>query len=522
MWTNRKTVIVVISIIAMAMFLACGDDSPTNSIDPPPDQSSLLLTRLCISTVPGGSDEIIIRGIDSDGLSDTYTVSNSNPGVVSAILNDTTITVTGIDYGTSDITVTSGSGLSSTTVVQVYSPFELDTGELLIAFVDVFTLRYNDIGSGGGNDGAFYHPVTTDGFRALGALGVDDYNDPDGVYAMVVVKAKPGSDALAEPLGYEWIYSDVNTGADMFGSFWAPIPPEGYVALGTVVSNNTWDEPSLSDVVCVREDLTVPTQVDSTNRIYNNWGTGGLYHVSCFPIAQPNAGPHDYAYLTTGTFVAVEGWYAPVDNPLLNVLNVELPLLAEAPYQSYVPTLNGHGSPPEETILMMGKAMLVPHTAVSDVIYGENPHWRVANSPMYRLERQIYYKMQYYNYNQTSEIQTNSVTITSGVTTSESQSFWSETSVSLSVEAGVSIKAFEAKTIATVSTSFGYETQTSVSQLTERSVESSINTPPGKSAALWQEFNRYVLKRHNGTDFEVVASWEFGIDSYVTDEYPDE
>jgi len=520
MWTKRKTVIVIISIITVAMFSACGDDSPTSST--PPDQSSLLLTRLSVSMVPGGSDEIVIRGTDSEGLSDTYTISNSNPGVVSATLNDTTITVTGIDYGNANITVTSGSGLTSTTAVQVYSPFVLDTGELLIAFVDNFTLRYRDVGSGGGNDGSFYHPVTTDGFRALGALGLgpNGYPNPNGANAMVVVKAKPGSDALAAPLGYNWIWSDVNTGADMFGSFWAPIPPPGYVALGTVVADNTWDEPSLDDVVCVREDLTIPTQ--ASDFIYNNWGTGGWYFVSCWVIDQPNADTHEYAYLTTGTFVAVDGWDIPDVNPMLNVLNVELPLLAEAPYQSYVPSLKGHGSPPEETILMMGKAMLVPHTAVSDEIYGNNVHWRVANSPMYRLERHIFYKMQYYNYNQTSEIQTNSVTITSGVTTSESQSFWSETSVSLSVEAGVSIKAFEAKTIATVSTSFGYQTQTMVSQLTERSVESSINTPPGKSAALWQEFNRYVLKRHNGTDFEAVAAWDFGIDSYVTDEYPDE
>ena len=337
---------------------------------------------------------------------------------------------------------------------------------------------------------------------------------------MTVVKAKPGSDALAEPLGYNWIYNDYNSGAYMYGSFWEPIPPEGYVALGTVVSVNTWNEPSLDAVVCVREDLTIPTQAGDF--IYNDDDTGASNDLSCWKIDQPDAGPHEYAYLTAGTFVAVGNWTRPTANPVLHVLNVELPLLAEAPHQSYVPTLKGHGSPSEETILMMGKAMLVPHTAVSDEIYGNNVRWRVDNSPMYRLERHIFYKLQYHNYNQTSEVQTNSVTITSGVTTSESQSFWSETSVSLSVEAGISIMAFEAKTIATVSTSFGYETQDNVSQFTESSVESSINTPPGKSAALWQEYNRYILKRHNGTGFEAVAAWEFGIDSYVTDEYPDE
>ncbi len=113
------------------------------------------------------------------------------------------------------------------------------------------------------------------------------------------------------------------------------------------------------------------------------------------------------------------------------------------------------------------------------------------------------------------------MTITSGVTTTESERYWNETAISISVEAGISIKLFSSKVSTTVTTSFGYERQTSVAVLQEKSVASSINTPPGRAAALWQQYNRYVLKRHNGTQLEPVAAWEFGIDSYVTDEYPD-
>lgn len=114
------------------------------------------------------------------------------------------------------------------------------------------------------------------------------------------------------------------------------------------------------------------------------------------------------------------------------------------------------------------------------------------------------------------------MTIRSGVTTSESERFWEETSISISAEAGVSFSIFSGSVSATVSRTFGYETQTSISELEETEVSSSINTPPGKAAALWQKYNRFVLKRHNGTELEPVMSWEFGIDSYTTDEYPDE
>jgi hypothetical protein len=183
--------------------------------------------------------------------------------------------------------------------------------------------------------------------------------------------------------------------------------------------------------------------------------------------------------------------------------------------------LNGYDTPPDETAPLMAKAMLVPCSIINDLTYSSDPGWQVANSPFYRLERQVYYKRLYHNHNQTSETQTNSVTIRSGITTTESERVWSETSISLTVEAGVSFKAFSGKISATVSRTFGYETQTSVAELQEREVSTSINTPPGKAASLWQQYNRYVLYRHNGTDLEPVSEWEFGIDSYVTDEYPD-
>jgi len=86
----------------------------------------------------------------------------------------------------------------------------------------------------------------------------------------------------------------------------------------------------------------------------------------------------------------------------------------------------------------------------------------------------VYYRLLYHNYNQTSETQTNSVTITSGITTTEANRVWNETAISLSVEAGVSIKFVEAKVTATVSRTMGYETETSISELKEKSIATSI------------------------------------------------
>ncbi|KAL6882932.1 hypothetical protein HDV57DRAFT_465618 [Trichoderma longibrachiatum] len=57
-------------------------------------------------------------------------------------------------------------------------------------------------------------------------------------------------------LHYERIWKDEGSGADRDGSFWRPVAPAGYVALGDVASGAGWDAaPSVDDVWCVRGDL---------------------------------------------------------------------------------------------------------------------------------------------------------------------------------------------------------------------------------------------------------------------------
>jgi hypothetical protein len=518
-----KLAIRLAAVMMLIIFAAGCKKSPTKSSEPPPpSQQSLLVSRLSVSFVPGGSENITVIATNKAGAPETFTMSMGDAGVATvAAVSDSVIRVTGVSYGKTNLTITSNSGSSVVVPVWVYNHRVLDVGELEVAYCDSFEYRWCDRGSGLPIDGSYYHPLPADGFKALGSLGFSGYYNPKNIHAVMVVKAKDGSTALASPIDYTLAWSDQGSGADDDGSFWIPVPPAGYKPLG-IVAQRGYGKPSLNDVVCVRQDLTIMGEAGEYI-----WGF-------CITIIQPpigfgsweidppDAGPHDDAYLSTGTFVALQSCNPPSVHQVMNVLNIPLPMLAEAPYQTYVPKLTGFDSPPEETVPLMAREMLVPCTIVKDALYdGSNPNWRIDNSPFYRLERQVFYKLLYHNYNQTSEVQTNSVLIRSGVTTTESESYWNETSISVTVEAGVSIEMFSGKVSTTVSTSFGYGTMTSVAELQEKEVSSSINTPPGKAAALWQKFNRYVLKRHNGTSLEPVAAWEFGIDSYVTDEYPD-
>ncbi|MBN1422177.1 MAG: Vps62-related protein [Planctomycetes bacterium] len=96
----------------------------------------------------------------------------------------------------------------------------------------------------------FYRPVAPDGFHALGHYGQDGDGAPCG-WMLVARELEPG--ALAEPLDYELIAGRPSSGC----SFWRPIPPPGYVGLGSVAQAGA-QKPDLDEVRCLREDLAAP------------------------------------------------------------------------------------------------------------------------------------------------------------------------------------------------------------------------------------------------------------------------
>ncbi len=487
-------------LAAMTLLMACSKDKSTQ---PPTSQGTLLLNRLIVSMVPGGSETVTLSSADANGAYSECQVSNGDPSIATVSLSDSTLQITGLAVGTTHLTITNASGKSCALPVQVYDPLILDTGELLITYTDDFAFI------GGFGDAGFWRPIPPAGFHALGDFCLNGTGDPNGNKAVMVVSAKPESDAIAFTHSYQ-------PSVGRYGaSFQRPIPPAGFVALGYLFFGAAPES-----TACVREDLTILGA--SGGRVMFRWLVGE-YHC-CWAIDQPASEAHSDAYLVPNTFVFYysEADVAPTFDPAMYVLRVNLPMLSEAPYQDFVPKLTDYDIPPEATVPRMSKAMLAPCTIINDVDRGNDIGWQVANSPFYRLERQVYYKFLYHYHNQTQIEQPCLWTVTSGITTTETERIWNETSISLSMEAGLNFKAFSGKITATVSRTFGYETQTSVSELRQTEVTTSVNVPPGKAAALWQRYNRYILYRHNGTELEPVTSWEFGINSYVVDQYPDE
>ncbi|KAK9146298.1 hypothetical protein Sjap_006201 [Stephania japonica] len=88
--------------------------------------------------------------------------------------------------------------------------------------------------------------------------------------------------ALAEPVDYTLVWCTDEWGGERHhgcGYFWLPIPPEGYRAVGYVVSEKP-DKPSLEDVRCVRADLTETCEKHGTILDLESKSVESPFHVS--------------------------------------------------------------------------------------------------------------------------------------------------------------------------------------------------------------------------------------------------
>ena len=84
---------------------------------------------------------------------------------------------------------------------------------------------------------------------------------------------------FAHPVGYELLWKDEKKNSV---SFWAPVPPEGYVALGRIVMANNGkskmqNQPSKKSFCCVREDFARERGAIGPGAIWKPRGTNKMY-----------------------------------------------------------------------------------------------------------------------------------------------------------------------------------------------------------------------------------------------------
>ncbi|XP_058726126.1 hypothetical protein At1g04090-like [Vicia villosa] len=136
----------------------------------------------------------------------------------------------------------------------------LDVGGLQLSQVSTFNKVWGVYDGGQDDKGAsVYEPKDIpDGFSMLGSYSQPN-NKPLFGYVLVAkdISSSTSNGTLKPPTDYVILFntSSLSSNQDSTLYIWLPSPPDGYKAIGHVVTT-TPDKPSLSKVMCVRSDLT--------------------------------------------------------------------------------------------------------------------------------------------------------------------------------------------------------------------------------------------------------------------------
>lgn len=275
---------------------------------------------------------------------------------------------------------------NATTATRPLESIKLDN--LLINFTSEFHRIWDTKGSQS-KPGAFWRPTPAPdllpGFFPLGDVVVSGYDNINGssVVAVVCESTAPAKDpargnAIRPPNDFELVWTDSGSKAKKDGSIWRPIPPEGYVALGMVCSNDH-EKPSLNAVRCVRVDLVIEASV--SDLIWSDQGSRAKQNFSAWRIQPPTAAAGQICF-APGTFAGFNSYSKPATAVGVYSLQVEVPL--QAVLLPEAPTLNDAGQPPSETPKVTHASKL-PWFTVTDPDL--NCAEQLGSSPFYTLER---------------------------------------------------------------------------------------------------------------------------------------
>ena len=144
-----------------------------------------------------------------------------------------------------------------------------------------FKLSWRDQGSGGARDVALHAPKARGDVWVLGDYGQNDYNSPTGCVRAIQTT---DSTLVQPPAGWELIWWDKGSGADMDGSLWrAKAPSDEYVCLGTVAQRG-YQAPTAQRYGCVHICMIAPSPLNQA--LWDDRGTNARKPVNIHRLAK--------------------------------------------------------------------------------------------------------------------------------------------------------------------------------------------------------------------------------------------
>lgn len=390
-------------------------------------------------------------------------------------------------------------------------------GDLILQFTTRFELQWNDKGSGADHDVSFYRPIPPAGFHALGSIGQKGYDDPNGKVAALCVKAAEPTSARP-PLARPVRYDFI----------WSDR------GSGADRNGSCWRPVppagyvALGDVFVKGYDAPTLDAVMCVARgltfegtigkhIWTDSGSGANHDFSAWRV-EVNRFFHE----AEGGLFAVNSFVgaSSTSRPSSSPVanTLRLPLPSRVVGKAEKPELTSREKPPEHTNPVVERIVTVPFTAVDD---RNRPFaWIVENSPFYDIERSVCYDLVMFDDNTTDHMQRKSRTVTTGITKEQSETFSKITGVSVSYATGVEAGGFSTKASVQMSLQLGYSTTTSVAVFRSEQEQAVLSTPPRRAAAMWIEANTIQVIRSDDTAVAPELEFDAGSMSFVEAQYP--
>ena len=194
--------------------------------------------------------------------------------------------------------------------------------EAIILSPNEFSISWNDKGSGSSFNVQTWNPNPPKGYFSVGSCA--ESSAQSWIYGsspretVVVLKdvSDSGDIALKNPKDFSLVWKDSGSGAEKDGSFWRPIAPESYVALGDVAVLG-YGKPSLNTIMCVHTNLVLQGRCGP--EIWDDKSSGAQKDVSLWRTAiQPQTSLY---YLPVGTFIT-SGSHSPPNDSLFKILKI--------------------------------------------------------------------------------------------------------------------------------------------------------------------------------------------------------
>lgn len=335
-----------------------------------------------------------------------------------------------------------------------------------------------------------YAGTRSDGFLPLGDFAITD-RVPFGKQPIMLLGLDPAYPAaLQHPTDFEWILDDAGSGNSNDISYWWPIAPEGYQALGVAMGA---EKPSPQNYWCVKNTYL---QDVGTQGSWSDSGSHWKHHDGSLSFPAVNAAaPSTSLFLAPTTFLSNE-YTRNTGSSKAYCLVVDKLMLPMPPSDPVMPTYADSLGIGASTTQSVVNVAVIPASVVVDHSVGAEPD----AAPFYYLAGLP--SFQCTNAFSAPAGGSYSKDISVGTTSISSKAFQETNGVTVSASVGVAAGdagGFNAQ----LSVSYNYEMQVTTSQsvqndtLTTESIQ--LQVPASNRVLMWQRNVEFVTIRTDGT-----------------------